>query len=63
MKRHDRLGKDLTPEQREDIKELIQWYEFRKLDWSGAAEFLMRRYSGSLPRQFDSRRSKARTEA
>lgn len=56
-KRRDRLGKDLTAKQREDIKALIQWYEFRRLDWSGALEFLLRRYSGSLPQQFDSHRA------
>jgi hypothetical protein len=41
----------MTPAEREDIKLLIAVYEERGADWSIAAEYLIRRYHGSLPWQ------------
>lgn len=41
----------MTHEQREDIKALIAFYEERGLDWSSAVEFLVRKYSETLPWQ------------
>jgi len=39
----------MTPEQKRDIRDLVEFYDERNWDWSNIVEFLIRKYHKSLP--------------